>query len=108
LTRREQESGNETKVERDGTSATTNKRHIQQLNPPKKKKKKKEEEEGRSRAETRPEIARRVFLGGWRGHESRLTYKPTTLPPQIFFLLGEEFRQMPIFVSNRRRDFSVS
>jgi hypothetical protein len=72
------------------------------------KKKKKEEEEGRSRAETRPEIARRVFLGGWRGHESRLTYKPTTLPPQIFFLLGEEFRQMPIFVSNRRRDFSVS
>jgi hypothetical protein len=41
LTRREQESGNETKVERDGTSATTNKRHIQQLNPPKKKKKKK-------------------------------------------------------------------
>ncbi len=78
------------KVERDRTSATTNKRHIQQLNPkkPKKKKAKAKEEEGRSRAETRPEIARRVFLGGWLGHESRLTYKPTTLSPQIFFIRG--------------------
>jgi hypothetical protein len=47
---------------RERTSATTNKRHIQQLDQ--KKKFKRKEEEGRSRAETEAEIARRVFLGG--------------------------------------------